>query len=811
MAEVTTLHQVKELLLDAASQLGKVDVAARRNYVSALLLLKRSSDVFAEASARVHARELARTGDEAEAAEAAGDPDEYTEEVFVPPESSWQRLLGSTRVVGEVLNGALGGLEKYNADLAGILTHIDFNRTPGGARLNDETLTGLIRTFDRVSLRDADLEFPGLIGEAYEALLAELAGSAGLNSGDMYTPASIVRLMVRLAEPAPGQAVYDPCAGSGGLLIQARQFVADHYPGRSGHLALAGQEVSALQWVSARLNLLFHGIRDADVQLGDTLSDPRHLAGKGVKRFDRVLSNPEFSVSYDAAAVAAKDLGRFRYGTGTKAADLLFVQHMVASLTEQGLAVTVMPHGVLFRSGREQAIRRELLEKDVIEAIIGLGPQLFAGTGIPACLMLLRAPGGKPSGRRGRILVVNADREYRAGRTRNQLGEEHIEKIGTVCREWREVAGFSRIVTTGDVLADDANLNIRRWVDNTPPPEPQDVSGHLYGGIPAAEVDSLRPAFAAFGLDAGDFFVPLDDGYCDCPPGGPAETAERIEQLAGREAEKLRRRCRAWWDDEGGVLLKPTGRGPMAARERLVATFGRALEPQLILDEFVLTGLVAQWWIDHREEMQALAAGGPKRVVGSWAASVEAKMRTLRGRGSRGSPAEWREVLEHPLTRRSFTGYLEALKILEEEYLELDARVKGLSEAEEDEDRKAREAERKRLSKKRTEARRQFDLVAGNLAEEYLPTVTGMPDGEAGRIVLDILSEDLFARLDAHLADALRSLLDGYRAVASKYEVSLEQLETERDEAAARLTELLTGLGYPRRVKGRMPEKPALS
>src|SRR5690606_30181842 len=164
MAEVTPLHQVKGLLLDAASQLGKVDVAARRNYVSALLLLKRSSDVFAEASARVHARELARTGDEAEAAEAAGDPDEYTEEVFVPPESSWQRLLGSTRVVGEVLNGALGGLEKYNADLAGILTHIDFNRTPGGARLNDETLTGLIRTFDRVSLRDADLEFPGLIG-----------------------------------------------------------------------------------------------------------------------------------------------------------------------------------------------------------------------------------------------------------------------------------------------------------------------------------------------------------------------------------------------------------------------------------------------------------------------------------------------------------------------------------------------------------------------------------------------------------------------------------------------------------------------
>jgi type I restriction enzyme M protein len=185
VAEVTTLQRVEALLLDAASQLRKVDVAARRNYVSALLLLKRSSDVFDEARSRVHARELARTGDEAEATEAAGDPDEYTEDVFVPPESSWPLLLGSTRMVGEALNGALGGLENYNIDLAGVLTHIDFNRTPGGARLGDDTLTGLVRTFNEVSLRDADLEFPGLIGDAYESLLAALAGAAGVNSGAM--------------------------------------------------------------------------------------------------------------------------------------------------------------------------------------------------------------------------------------------------------------------------------------------------------------------------------------------------------------------------------------------------------------------------------------------------------------------------------------------------------------------------------------------------------------------------------------------------------------------------------------------------
>lgn len=813
VAEVTTLRQVEALLLDAASQLGKIDVAARRNYVSALLLLKRSSDVFDEARARVRAREFARTGDEAEAAEAAGDPDEYTEEIFVPPESSWSRLLGSTRMVGRALNDALKGLEDCNADLAGVLTHIDFNRSPGGARPGDETLTGLIRTFNEVSLRDADLEFPELIGDAYESFLATLAGSAGFNSGDMYTPSSIVRLMVRLAEPVPGHTVYDPCAGSGGMLIQSRRFVADHHPGRSGHLALAGQEVSALQWVIARLNLLFHGIRDADVRLGDTLSDPQHLAGKGLKRFDRVLSNPEFSAAYDAAAVAAKELGRFRYGTGTKAGDLMFVQHMVASLAEEGLAVTVMPHGVLFRSGREQTIRRALLENDVIEAIVGLGPQLFSGTGIPACLMLLRAPGGKPPARRGRMLIVNADREYRAGRTRSHLGEEHIEKIGTVCREWREVEDFSRIVTVGEVLADDANLNIRRWVDNTPPPEPQDVSAHLYGGVPAAEVDSLRPAFTAFGLDADDFFVPLDDGYLDLPPGGPAEAADRIEELAGDAVEKLRRRCRTWWDEHGGVLLEPMARGPMVARERLVTTFGRALKSQQVLDEFVLTGLVAQWWIDHLEEIQALAAGGPRRVVESWAASVEARFPAHRkesGRAPGGSSAGSRGAREHPLTLVLLPGYLDEVRKAEEAFVELDARVKALSEVQEDEGSTAHEAERKRLSKERTAARRNFERVEQGLPARFAEAVAGITDRGAERTVLAIMGDDLLSRFEARLADALRGLLDGYRSVAGKYEVSLERMEEERDEAAARLTRLLTGLGYPRRIKRRMPEKPAL-
>ncbi len=176
---VTTLHQVRSLILDAAAQLKKIDVAASRNYVSALLLLKRSSDVFDEASARVYDRELARTGDDAEAVKAVSDPEEYTDVIFVPPESAWSGLLGVTSQVGNALHEALKGLEKYNSDLAGVLSHIDFNKSLGGTRFRDEALTSLIRRFDEVSLRDADLEFPGLVGDAYESLLATSPASQG--------------------------------------------------------------------------------------------------------------------------------------------------------------------------------------------------------------------------------------------------------------------------------------------------------------------------------------------------------------------------------------------------------------------------------------------------------------------------------------------------------------------------------------------------------------------------------------------------------------------------------------------------------
>src|SRR5205814_1266063 len=207
---------------------------------------------------------------------------------------------------------------------------------------------------------------------------------------------------------------------------------------------------------------------------------------------------------------------RFAYGfapeTGKKA-DLMFAQHMVAVLRPNGMAATVMPHGVLFRGGTEADIRRGFVDDDLIEAVIGLGPQLFYGTGIPACILILRPNGSKPANRKGKVLFINADRAFREGRAQNYLEPEHIEKIVSAYRAFEDIPDFARIVSREQLAENDDNLNIRRYVDTTPPPEPQDVRAHLHGGVPMAEVEAKKDLFGAHGLDVDRLLIQRDAEY----------------------------------------------------------------------------------------------------------------------------------------------------------------------------------------------------------------------------------------------------------------------------------------------------------
>ena len=270
----------------------------------------------------------------------------------------------------------------------------------------------------------------------------------------------------------------------------------------SKYLALYGQDNNGGVWAICKINMLLHGIRDADIHNDDTLFNPLHTEGGELMRFDRVISNPPFSQNYTREGMQFTE--RFIHGfcpeTGKKA-DLMFAQHMLAVLKTDGMMATVMPHGVLFRGGEEKKIRENLIRNDHLEAVIGLPSNLFYGTGIPACILVMRPKGAKPAERQGKVLFINADAEYYGGRAQNYLRPEHIEKIGWVLEKFESFPGYSAVVSKQELANNDYNCNIRRYADNAPPPEPQDVRAHLSGGIPKVEVEAHAHLLMAHGFD----------------------------------------------------------------------------------------------------------------------------------------------------------------------------------------------------------------------------------------------------------------------------------------------------------------------
>jgi len=455
-----TQQRLESYLWGAAVLLrGTIDAGDYKQFIFPLLFYKRLCDVFDEETRTA----LAESGGDAEF---AAYPENHRFQV--PPEAHWREVRQAARNVGQALQSALRTIETANPDkLYGIFGDAQWTNKE---RLSDAMLRDLVEHFSTLELTLANLPEDEL-GQGYEYLIKKFADDSGHTAAEFYTNRTVVHLMTEMLEPKPGESIYDPTCGSGGMLLSAVAHLR-----RQGqewrNVRLYGQERNLMTSSIARMNCFLHGIEDFQILRGDTLSEPKFVQADRLMRFDVCLANPPYSIKqWDRNAFGSDPWGRNLYGVPPQGrADYAFWQHILASLKPKtGRCAILFPHGVLFRQ-EEAEMRRKLIEADVIECVLGLGPNLFYNSPMEACVVFCRT--AKPKASKGRILFINAVGEVTRERAQSFLTDEHIERIVAAYRQLKDQPGFACVATLEEVLAKDGNLSLPLYVraesDNGP-------------------------------------------------------------------------------------------------------------------------------------------------------------------------------------------------------------------------------------------------------------------------------------------------------------------------------------------------------